>query len=79
MTTVTLFTRNGCHLCQTAKEIILELQSQFHFDYEECDIDERDEWTEQYGLMIPVVLLDGEEVQYGQIDKNALYKAFSEK
>ncbi|WP_394234629.1 glutaredoxin family protein [Niallia oryzisoli] len=77
MTTVTLFTRNGCHLCEMAKEIIVELKEEFGFDYEECDIEERDEWTEAYGLMIPVVLIDGKEVQYGQIDKIALYKAFS--
>jgi len=79
MTTVTLFTRNGCHLCEKAKEIIFSLKKEFHFDYEEYDIEERDEWTEEYGLMIPVVLIDGKEVQYGQIDQTLLYKAFSKK
>ncbi|WP_071393613.1 glutaredoxin family protein [Bacillus tuaregi] len=79
MKVVTLFTRNGCHLCDIAKEIIMELKNDFDFAYEECDIEERDEWTEAYGLMIPVILLDGKEVQYGQIDKTLLYKAFSEK
>ncbi len=79
MTTVTLFTRKGCHLCEQAKEIIFSLKKELNFNYEECDIEERDEWTEAYGLMIPVVLIDGKEVQYGQIDKITLYEAFSKK
>ena len=28
-------------------------------------ISNSDDWTEKYGLMIPVVEIDGEEVQYG--------------
>ena len=65
--TLTLFTRNGCHLCEKAKEVITSLHEEFDFDYQECDIDSSDEWTEKYGLMIPVVSINEKEVQFGQV------------
>ena len=75
--TVTLFTRKGCHLCEKAKEVIDDLQKKIDFTYEECDIEKKEEWTEHYGLMIPVVLINGKEIQYGQIDGETLSKAFA--
>lgn len=68
-TVITLYARPGCHLCENAKEIILELKSDFFFHFEEINIDESDELTEVYGLMIPVVLVNGQEAGYGQINK----------
>ena len=49
------------------------------FHLEEIDIEESDELTEKYGLMIPVVEIDGEEVQFGQIDKYTISKYFYRK
>lgn len=67
--TVVLYTRSGCHLCETAKDILMKLKRECDFHYEERDISLNDDWTEKYGLMIPVVEIDGKEVQYGQVDK----------
>ncbi|MEH7416458.1 glutaredoxin family protein [Neobacillus drentensis] len=69
MHTITLYTRNRCPLCDKAKTAILEMQEQWKFQLEEIDIETSDELTERYGLMIPVVHLDGEEVGYGYVDK----------
>lgn len=76
---VTLYTRNGCHLCETAKEMIGDLRNHVDFDYKECNIELNDDWTEKYGLMIPVVMMDGKEIQYGQVDKSTLFKALTER
>lgn len=76
--TLTLYTRNKCPLCDKAKKIIMELKEEYHFEYAEYDIDESDELTERYGLMIPVVHIDGEEIQYGQIDRITLEEALTE-
>jgi glutaredoxin len=67
-TVITLYTRKGCHLCDDAKEMIVGLRKNWIFNFEEIDIDENDELTEKYGLMIPVVLVDGIEVGCGLID-----------
>ena len=76
---VKFYTRNKCHLCVNAKAILSELKSEFDFDLEEIDIDSDDKLTELYGIMIPVVVMDGEEVQYGQIEREYLVKRFQEK
>ncbi|WP_428911045.1 glutaredoxin family protein [Niallia sp. Krafla_26] len=76
--TVTLFTRKGCHLCEKAKEVIKDLQGLIDFNFEELNIEEKDEWTENFGLKIPVVMINGNEVQYGQIDKITISKALSQ-
>lgn len=75
---LTLYTRNGCHLCEHAKEIILDLQNEYLFNYEERDIEQKDEWIEYYGLMIPVVVINGTEIQYGQIDCMTISNALKE-
>jgi len=68
-TMITLYTRNRCPLCDKAKATILELKKEWDFELNEIDIESSDELTERYGLMIPVVHLDGEEVGFGFVDK----------
>ena len=76
---VTFYTRKKCHLCEIAKDMIMELQAEFPFTLQEVDIDSDDQLTELYGIMIPVVLIDGEEVQYGRIDKVVIRKRLQKK
>jgi glutaredoxin len=76
---ITLYTRQRCPLCEKAKASILELQEEWKFQFEETDIEASDELTELYGLMIPVVHLDGEEVGYGYVDKMDICNRLREK
>jgi glutaredoxin len=78
-TTITLYTRNRCSLCEKAKQAILELKEEWNFTLEEIDIDKSDELTELYGIMIPVVQIDGEEVSFGIINKLDISKRLQEK
>ncbi|KIL46505.1 glutaredoxin [Jeotgalibacillus alimentarius] len=56
---------------------MLELAQEDHdFEIEERDIDTSDEWTEKYGLMIPVVEVGGEIIQAGNIDFVTISKRF---
>jgi glutaredoxin len=68
-TTITLYTRNSCPLCDKAKAALYELKKEYRFQIEEIDIESSDDLTERYGLMIPVVQIDGEEVGFGYVDK----------
>lgn len=76
---ITLYTRKRCPLCDKAKNSILELQEQWDFTLDEIDIDESDELTELYGIMIPVVHIDGEEVAYGIVNKIDIGNRLQEK
>ncbi|WP_316572337.1 glutaredoxin family protein [Neobacillus sp. YIM B06451] len=69
---VTFYTRSRCPLCEKAKEDLLEIRESIAFELEEIDIASSDKLTEEYGLMIPVILVDGIEAGYGSIDKQYL-------
>jgi glutaredoxin len=78
-TEITFYTRKRCPLCEKAKKIILELKEEWNFSFEEIDIDESDELTELYGIMIPVVQINGEEVAFGIINKIDISNRLQEK
>jgi glutaredoxin len=78
-TVISFYTRKRCPLCEKAKKTILELKEEFNFSLEEIDIDESDELTELYGIMIPVVHIDGEEVAFGIINKIDISNRLQEK
>lgn len=77
MNVVKLYTRKTCPLCETAKKVLLELQKELSFQYIEINIGESDYLTEKYGLKIPVVEVDGKEVQFGRIDKMFIQNYFT--
>ncbi|MGM0829856.1 MAG: glutaredoxin family protein [Bacillota bacterium] len=79
MNQVIFYTRNQCGLCEDAKITLKLLQDEMGFSIEERDIDKNDDLTERFGLMIPVVELNGEILQYGQIDYFTLSKRLHEK
>lgn len=78
-TIITLYTRKRCSLCDKAKSMIDELKVDWNFTLEEIDIDTSDALTELYGIMIPVVQIDGEEVAFGIVNKNDISKRLQEK
>ncbi|MGM0854717.1 MAG: glutaredoxin family protein [Bacillota bacterium] len=79
MNQVLFYTRTQCGLCEEAKITLRLLQDELEFEINEIDIDESDDLIERFGLMIPVVELDGEILQYGQIDYFTLSKRLHEK
>ncbi|NHC39254.1 glutaredoxin family protein [Bacillus sp. MM2020_1] len=78
-TTITLYTRKSCPLCDKAKDTLLELNRDWEFTLEEIDIESNDDLTEQYGLMIPVVYIDGVEAGFGVINKFDIRNRLQEK
>ncbi|EDL64652.1 glutaredoxin family protein [Bacillus sp. SG-1] len=76
---VNFYTRDRCPLCVDAKLILNLIKEDIPFELSEYDIDLSDDLTERFGLMIPVVEMDGEIVQYGQIDYFTLSKRLQDK
>ena len=56
---VTLYTRTGCHLCDTAKEQLRRARQGAQFDLEEVDIDSDPELRALYNEEVPVISIDG--------------------
>lgn len=58
---VTLYTRPGCHLCETAEADLGRLQKQLPHTLEVVDISQNAELESRYGERIPVLLAGGHE------------------
>ncbi|HDX9590021.1 TPA: glutaredoxin family protein [Bacillus pseudomycoides] len=69
---VILYTKEECGLCQKAKKLLQELQDEYVFDLKEINIYEDEQLLEKYHLMIPVVEIEGKEVEYGIIHKGVI-------
>jgi glutaredoxin len=72
MHAVRLYSRPGCHLCEDARDVILQVRDRFSFTFEEVDIDGDDDLVREYGIRIPVVDVDGEEVFEIAVDAERL-------
>ncbi|SHF85615.1 glutaredoxin family protein [Ornithinibacillus halophilus] len=74
MMKVIYYTKDNCSLCDDAKALLLMLQHDYPFELEERDIYTKDEWLEEYQLLIPYVqinqtTLNCEELNIGSLEK----------
>ena len=65
---VTIYTRNGCHLCEVAEETLKGLQSELDFEIEKRFIDGDLVLEAKYGEQIPVILIDGEHHDFWRVN-----------
>jgi glutaredoxin len=72
VSTVTLYTRRGCHLCDDARAVIERVRSRTSFSFVEIDIESDDALHRAYLERIPVVELDGEELFEHFVDEATL-------
>lgn len=56
-----MYSRPGCGLCDEARRIILAERGRTPFEFEDVDVTGSDALELEYGIRIPVVLVDGEE------------------
>ena len=75
MATVVLYARPGCHLCDDARVVIEEARAEVAFVFQEVDIESDDALVRDYGLRIPVVAIDGDEVFEISVDRTSLLAA----
>ena len=69
---MTLFSREGCHLCAEAHAGIERLRARAPFDLRTIDIAGNPTLELAYGKEIPVVAVDGVPVCRGKLDEAAL-------
>ena len=59
---VTLYGRDGCHLCDDAREVLERLRATTPFRLHLVDIESDDDLLRRYLERIPVISLNGEEL-----------------
>lgn len=74
---VTLYTREGCHLCDKAKAAIRAAESLYRLkiDLREVDIDDDDDLYARFTNDVPVVYIGGQEAFRHRVDPRALAEA----
>ena len=73
--TVLMYSRPGCGLCDEAREVILAERARTAFDFEEVDISGLDALELEYGIRIPVVVVDGHELSEVLLDPTVFARA----
>ncbi|WP_028403374.1 glutaredoxin family protein [Ectobacillus panaciterrae] len=71
---VVLYGKENCCLCDDAKTILHELAQEYKFELEEIDIYKDEILLEKYQILIPVIEIEGEEVEYGIVHKDVISK-----
>jgi glutaredoxin len=69
---VVLYSRAGCHLCDVARDVLEAERSRSSFELVEVDIAGDDDLEREYGIRIPVVVIDGEERFEYEVDPAGL-------
>jgi len=68
MTVVTVYSRQGCHLCDVAIETLASVQDELGFEIEKILIDGDPELTSKYGEEVPVIQIDGKHHDIFRVD-----------
>ncbi len=76
---LTILSREGCHLCEVAHRIALQLQSEHSIEVRIVDVDGDDLLRERYGMRVPVVLLDDIEQLSGNVTEEELRRAIKKR
>jgi len=68
MTTVTIYSRQGCHLCDDAEKVLESLREELNFEIEVINIDENAELIKLYSDQVPVIHIDGIHHDFYKVD-----------
>jgi len=72
---VTLITRDGCHLCDEADEVLSRMSAELGFRFERLDVDADPARKAEYSDRVPVILLDGKEHGYWRVEEARLRRS----
>ena len=74
---LTLYYREGCHLCETMLQALGGLQSHLGFELQLVDIDRDPQLVQRYDEWVPVLCYGEQEICHYHLDETALRGAVS--
>ncbi|QSB06911.1 glutaredoxin family protein [Natronoglycomyces albus] len=74
MASLVLLVTKDCFLCGAARRDLDEVAARAQITWEEIDVVDRDDLAREYGDRLPVVLLEGKEHSYWDVDKPRLLR-----
>ena len=76
-TVLTLYIRQGCHLCEDMLQALEKLQSSLPFSLDIIDIDGDEFLQRRYGEWIPILIAGEEDLCHYHLDEQALRTYFA--
>ena len=74
---VTLYSRRGCHLCDTAREVVVRVCEDLGESWVEVDIDSDGDLADRFGEEVPVTFVDGAQHDFWRVDEARLRAALT--
>ena len=68
MTTITIYSRQGCHLCDDAQKTLESMREELNFEIVVIDIDQNAELIKLYSDQVPVIHIDGIHHDFYKVD-----------
>jgi glutaredoxin len=68
MTEITIYSRQGCHLCDDAFNTLESMRKELNFKIEVIDIDQDAELIKLYSDQVPVIHIDGQHHDFYKVD-----------
>jgi glutaredoxin len=68
MTTITIYSRHGCHLCDDAQAVLESMREELNFEIEIINIDEDADLIKLYSDQVPVIHIDGLHHDFYKVD-----------
>ncbi|MCV6638982.1 glutaredoxin family protein [Candidatus Albibeggiatoa sp. nov. NOAA] len=75
-TTLTLYTRQGCHLCEDMLKSLEKMQKIYGFSLNIVDIDTDEFLQRRYGEWVPVLMAGEQELFHYHLDEQVLRTYF---
>ena len=72
MTKITIYSRQGCHLCDDAFNTVESMREELKFEIEVINIDEDAELIKLYSDQVPVIHIDGIHHDFYKVDPTRL-------
>ena len=72
-----MYSRNGCHLCDEAEQIVAQVCADMGTDWERVDIDTDPALVERFTNEVPVTFVDGKQHDFWRVDPARLRAALS--
>ena len=74
---VTLVTRVGCHACEAAEAEVARICGDLAVSWSTVDVDGDTDLRAEYGDRVPVILVDGTEHGYWEVEEKRLRAALA--
>ena len=74
---VTLYTRQGCHLCEEARLVVARVCAELGEAFDEVDVDTDPELQDRFTDEVPVTFVDGRQHDFWRVDEARLRAALA--